>query len=274
MSAEGHPEESPLAVIAGRGAYPLLLAESARRQGVPRIVVMAFRGETPRRIERSADETVWLRVGELEALLEALRSSGVKRAVMAGQIAPRNLFRVRMDRRARELLQRLPAWNAHTIFGAVVEELRAAGIEVEPAARYMEAHLAGRGTLTRRAPGEREARDIELGWEAAGRIGELDIGQTVVVKDGTILAVEAFEGTNRTLRRAGRLGGRGAVMIKRAKPGHDMRFDIPVLGVRTIRVLRRIRAGAVALEAGRAIMLEKEKVCAEADRAGLAIVVR
>ena len=261
-----------LAVIAGRGVYPRLLAESARRQGVAQIVAVAFRRETDRSIERAADRTEWIRLGQLQRMLDAIAASGAAHAVMAGQITPTRLFTVRMDRRMKDLLRRLPARNAHTIFGAIGEELRRIGVSLLPASSFMRAHMPEAGLLARRHPTPAEERDIALGLEAARTTSALEIGQTVVVKDGTLLAVEAFEGTDETLRRAGRLGGRGAVVVKVAKLGHDMRFDIPVIGPRTMKRLRSIRAAALAVEAGRAILLERDRIVAEADRMGLCLL--
>ena len=261
-----------LGLIAGRGAYPLLLAESAKKQGVKRLVVVAFRGETDRAIERLADEVQWLKIGQLTALLDAFRESGVTRAVMAGQITPTRLFRVRPDRRALALLARLRARNAETIFGAIGDELKTVGVELLPASRFMESAMPPPGLMSRRAPTPEEQADIEMGCRVAKAVSALDIGQTVVVKRGTILAVEAFEGTDETILRAGRLGGTGAVVVKAAKRGHDMRFDIPVIGLQTLKVLKKIRAAVLVAEAGRTILLERERVIAEADRMGLVLV--
>ncbi len=265
-------QSEQLGLIAGRGAYPLLLAESAKKQGVRRLVAVAFRGETERTIERLADEVHWLNVGQLNALLDILRASGVTRAVMAGQITPANLFRVRLDRRALALLARLRVRNAETIFGAIGDELKSAGVELLPASRFMESAMPAPGLLARRAPTPEERADIELGCKVAKTTSGLDIGQTVIVKRGTILAVEAFEGTDETILRAGRLGGAGAVVVKTAKRGHDMRFDIPVVGLQTLKALRKIKAAALAVEAGRTILLERGKMSAEADRLGLAFL--
>ncbi len=261
-----------LGLIAGRGAYPLLLADSAKKQGVRHLFAIAFRGETARGIGRLADSVVWLRVGQLQAMLDAIRDSAVPGVVMAGQIAPRNLFSVRPDARMFGLLRRLDRWNAHTIFGAIGDELRAIGVELLPASSFMEAAMPAPGTIGGREPTEGELADIRFGIEVARSVSALEIGQTVVVKQGVVLAVEAFEGTDETLLRAGRLGGPGAVAVKVAKRGHDMRFDIPVVGERTFRMLRRIRAGALAVEAGRTILLEREKLVKTAGRIGLAFV--
>ncbi len=265
------PEQ--IGLIAGRGTYPLTLARSARDQGVRRVFAIAFRGETDRSIARLADEVRWIYVGQLQAMLDALQASGVHDAVMAGQIRPTNLFRVRPDRRMLELLGRLKERNADTIFGALGDELAAIGIRLLPASSFMESAMPASGILSRRAPDEREQRDIELGRAVAKATSALNIGQTVVIKEGTVLAVEAFEGTDETLKRAGRLGGPGAVVVKVARRGHDMRFDIPVVGLRTLKTLKRIRASALAVEAGRTILLDRDEVLELANRMGLAIVV-
>lgn len=261
-----------LGLIAGRGAYPLLLAESAKTQGVRRLVAVAFRGETDRTLARLVDEVHWLHVGQLTALLDVFRERGVTQAVMAGQITPTRLFHVRPDRRALALLARLRTRNAESIFGAIGEELQTVGVELLPASRFMESAMPPPGLLSRRAPTAGEQQDIELGCRVAKATSGLDIGQTVVVKQGTILAVEAFEGTDETLLRAGRLGGAGVVVVKVAKRGHDMRFDIPVLGLQTLKVLKKIKASVLAMEAGKTILLERQRLVAEADKQNLAFL--
>ncbi len=263
---------SALVIIAGRGAYPWLLAQSARKQGVNRLLAVAFRRETDSCIEKYADDVMWIRLGRLGDMLEALGRSGIRHAVMAGQITPTHLFRVRPDARLLALLAQLRVRNAETIFGAVAEELRRIGIELLPASTFMEEHMPEAGVLTQRVPTETERHDMELGFRIAEVTSRLDIGQTVVVKGGTVLAVEAFEGTDETIRRAGRLGGPGSVVVKVAKRGHDMRFDIPVIGRHTIRVLHAVRASALAMQARRAIVLEREAVIREADRLGITLV--
>lgn len=261
-----------LGIIAGRGAYPRLLAEGARKQGVRQIVAVAFRGETDPGIEKAADQVVWLHVGQLEAMLTAFRQHGISQAVMAGQIAPSNLFHVRLDVHALAILARLKNRNAKTIFGAIGDELKAIGVELLPAYRFMEDTMPAPGLLSRRAPTDRERLDIALGLQAAKATSALEIGQTVVVKEGVILAVEAFEGTDATLLRAGKIGGAGAVVVKVARQGHDMRYDIPVIGLRTMDVLKKIKAAVLAVEARRTILLEKEKVIIAADKQNLAVI--
>jgi DUF1009 family protein len=260
-----------LALIAGNGAYPRLLAGSARKQGVKHVFAVAFRRETHPALEDCVDEIKWIRLGQLESMLQALQESGAKHAVMAGQITPTHLFTVRLDARMVALLRRLQTKNAETIFGAIGDELKQIGIELLPASAFMESHMAEQGVLSKKQPSEQEQKDIELGLKLAKMTSGLDIGQTVVVKQGTILAVEAFEGTNEAIARAARLGGPGIVIVKVAKIGHDMRFDIPVIGLDTMRLLKKVRASVLAVEAGRAILLEREKVIKAADAIGLCL---
>lgn len=261
-----------LGLIAGKGAYPLLLAEAAKKQGVSHVFAIAFRKETSSMIEKYADEVKWIFLGQLDAMIKTLQASEVKTAVMAGQITPTNLFTIRLDARMIALLKRIRVKNAETIFGAVADELKNAGIELAPASAFMESHMPESGLLSKRAPTESEQRDIELGLKIARTTSGLDIGQTVVVKEGTILAVEAFEGTDEAITRAARLGGPGTVIVKVAKKGHDMRFDIPVVGQHTIKLLRKARAAVLTVEAHRSILLERETIIAQADKLNLCLV--
>jgi len=271
MNAPLSPAPDSLILIAGKGAYPLELARSARAQGVRPLHVIAFKGETDRAIEASADQTTWLRLGSIDALLDAARSTGIRHAVMAGQITPTSLFSIRFDARALSILRTLPAKNADTLFGAVARELASIGIEILPAWMFMQTAMPAPGVLTRRAPTPVEARDIALGLRVAKTTSSLEIGQTVAVKDGVILAVEAFEGTDAAIRRAGTLGGPGIVVVKVAKLGHDVRFDIPVIGPRTLDGLRKVKAAVLAVEAGRTILLERERLIRAADDSGISL---
>ncbi len=266
--------ENDLGIIAGRGVYPLELAESARKQGVGRLCAVGFVGETRRELGRLVDEIKWIRVGELGKLLEGMRGFGVSRAVMAGQIRPRNLFVARVDGPMRALLARLPRRNADTIFGAVGEELKKVGVELIPASRYMESRIVWEaGVLTGVKPTEQDWQDIRQGYELAKMSSRFQCGQSVAVKEGTVIAVEGFEGTDRMIQRAGKVGGGGCVIVKVAREGHDLRWDIPVVGLGTLRSLRRGRCRCLALEAGRAVLLEREALVAGADAAGIPIVV-
>ncbi len=262
-----------LALIAGRGDYPLRLARGARKQGVRRIVAVAFRGETSREIHTVADEVIWCPSCALVAMLAALEQSGAKHVAMAGQINPKNLFHIRLDRAFVELLKALPVKNAHTIFSAIIKRIEALGLTLLPACEFMQDYVPAAGLLTARAPDERELNDIQIGRRVIKDTSHLDIGQTVVVKEGMILAVEAFEGTNQAIRRGGKLGGKGAVVVKIPKIGHDMRFDIPVVGPQTLKSLRKAGISCLALEEGGAIVLEKDTLIARADALGMAVTV-
>jgi DUF1009 family protein len=192
---------------------------------------------------------------------------------MAGQIRPKNIFRVGLDKELIALLKNLPVKNAHTVLGSITAEIEKCGITMLPAASFMQDYMPSAGLLTRRVPDAREQNDIEIGHRVIKDTSHLDIGQTVVVKDGVVLAVEAFEGTNKAIRRGGKLGGRGAVVVKVPKVGHDMRFDIPIIGKWTLHSLKKAKATCLALEAGGAILLNKNSLIAQADAMGLAVTV-
>jgi len=262
-----------LIMIAGSGAYPLELAASARRQGVRRLFVLAFKNEADKAIEKLADEVVWVPLGHVAMAREALQKAGIRHAVMVGRVTPTHIFSMRIDKEALRLLGLLTIRNAHTVFGTAADELHKIGIELLPAYRFMEAAMPTAGLLSRRAPTPDEQNDIALGMKVAKATSALEIGQTVVVKGGAVLAVEALEGTDEAIERAGRIGGAGAVIVKVAKRGHDMRFDIPVIGTKTIKSIARIKASVLVVEAGKTIILERQKVIADADRAGLTLLV-
>jgi len=259
-------------IVAGAGTYPACVAAGARKAGVRRITMLGLRGSTARATAALADATVWFGVGEVRAVFEWAAKQGFSHGIMAGGITPLALFRTRFDALARSWLNALPAKNAHTIFGKLAAEFEKLGIRMLPASCYMDEYIPGAGVLTQRAPDEREMRDIALGHQVARDICGLDIGQTLLVKDGMILAVEAFEGTSQTIRRGGKLGGKGAVVVKVAKEGHDMRFDIPVIGEATIATLRKAGVSALAFQAGRLVMLERPKVVAAANKLNIAVI--
>ena len=257
-----------LFLIAGNGDYPRLVVESARMAGVRRVVMASFEGETLPTSEALADEVCRMKVGQLGKLLEAAKKSGATQAIMAGQIAPGNLFALRPDFRALMILARLKERNAETLFGAVATELAAVGIELLPATTFLENHLATKGHLAGPRLKARHVADLEFGFQIAKASSRMDIGQTVVVKNGTVLAVEAFEGTDEAIRRGGKLGRKGALVVKVSKPGQDMRFDVPIVGPRTLEIATEARILAIGVEAGATLLLDREKVAADArDRA-------
>jgi len=264
------PIES-LFLIAGSGEYPRLVMDSARSAGVRRVALAAFEGETSPELESLADEVHRMKVGQLGKLLDAAKKSGATKALMAGQIAPGNLFNLRPDFRALVILARLKERNAETLFGAVASELASAGVEILPATTFLEEHVARSGHLAGPRLKPRRIEDLEFGFRIAKESSRLDIGQTVVVKNGTVLAVEAFEGTNEAILRGGRLGRGGATVVKVSKPGQDLRFDVPVIGTKTLETAAEAKIVAIGVEAGTTILLDSAKVGRAADSLAIAI---
>ena len=266
------PLPSRFAIIAGKGRYPLQLAESARRAGVAWIGAVAFRGETAESLAERVDALAWIGVGQLGRMIDTLCSWDVREAVMAGQITPGRLFRdARPDLRMVRLLAGLRRRNAATIFGAIAAELAGAGVVLADSRRFLEDSLARSGALGRRTPSRDLLSDLEYGFHLAKEMSRLDVGQTVVVKRGTALAVEGFEGTDEAIRRGAALGRGGAVVVKVSKPGHDVRFDVPVVGLETLAVLREARVAALGLEAGHTIILDREEFIGRADAQRLVV---
>ena len=263
-----------LGIIAGNGVYPKELAQAARKAGVRKIVAAAFVDETDRSIEQDADTVEWLRVGQLGRLLKFFRENRVHGAIMAGQIAPKNLFDLRPDMKALVVLAKLKQRNAESIFTAIAEELKKENVDLLPAITFLDDQLATKGLIAGGKLSRAEEDDVDLGWNVAKEMARLDIGQTIIVKNGTVLAVEAFEGTNDAIKRGGALAREGAVMIKVAKPNQDMRFDVPVVGVETIRVAGEANLRVIAVEAGKTLLLERDKVIDLAHRSKISIVAR
>lgn len=251
-----------LGLIAGSRNLPLVLAKEARAAGVPRIVAVGFEGETDPELAALVDELVWMRVGQLGKMIQALASRGVTQCVMAGQLAPKNLFDVRPDLRAMGLLLRLKEKNAHTIFGAVADELRKDGVELISAVPWLKSVMPPAGFQLGRELTPEQKADVDFGLRIAKEVSRLEIGQSVVVKEGTVLAVEGFEGTDKCLARGGDLAGKsgGAVAIKVAKENHDMRFDIPCVGPRTIETCVEHGINVLAFEGGRTLLLDQPEV--------------
>ena len=258
-----------LIVIAGAGEYPRLLVEGAKRAGVETVDVMAVKGSCERATARAADHVFPFAVGESEVAIRWTAEHGYDGAVLAGQVSPLSLFRGKFGPVVRQWLAEMPVKNAHTIFGKLVSEFEKAGVRMIPASSFMEDSMPGEGVLTARGFTEVEKTDAARGFQVAEDVGRHDVGQTVLVKAGMVLAVEAFEGTNAAIRRAGKLG-KGSVLCKAAREGHDWRFDIPVVGLRTLKTMRRAGVTALAFPAGRLILLDREDVVAYADRHGIA----
>jgi DUF1009 family protein len=261
-----------LAIVAGSGSYPHAMARGARKAGVQRLVVAAFQNETDPELAGAVESIEWMRVGQLGKMLSFLKESGAQHAVMSGQIAPKNLFDLRPDMKALLLLARLKERNAESIFGAIADSMAGVGVTLLPATTFMEECLAPAGLVAGPAPGRRERADLEFGFRIAKESSRLDIGQTVVVKNGTVLAVEAFEGTNAAILRGGSLGKKGAVMVKVSKPGQDLRFDVPVIGPLTLETAAQAGLSAIGVEAGQTLLLERDKLSALAGSLKISIV--
>ncbi len=216
----------------------------------------------------------WMRVGQLGRFLKFFRSQGIQHAIMAGQIAPKNLFDLRPDLKALMLLGKLKERNAESIFAAIADELAKIDVDLLPATTFLEDSIAKLGLIAGPKLSSREEHDIDLGWNIAKEIARLDIGQTVIVKNGTIVAVEALEGTNEAIKRGGMLAREGAVMVKVAKPNQDMRFDVPIIGVETIRVATEAGLRVIAVEAGKTLFLQRDAIANLAGAASISIVGR
>jgi UDP-2,3-diacylglucosamine hydrolase len=263
-----------LGIIAGNGVYPRLLADAARKAGVKKIIAAAFTDETDPVLVQHVDLIEWMRVGQLNRLLKFFNEHKVHHAIMAGQIAPKNLFDLRPDWKALLLLGKLKERNAESIFAAIANELTRIDVELLPATTFLEDCLVPAGLIAGAKLNRREEEDVDLGWKIAKEIARLDIGQTVMVKNGTVVVVEAFEGTNEAIRRGGALAREGAVIVKVAKPNQDMRFDVPVIGRETISVAAEAKIRVIALEAGRTLLLEKDDVILAAQRAKITVLGR
>jgi DUF1009 family protein len=263
-----------LGIIAGNGVYPRLLAESARKAGVRKIVAAAFTDETDPTLGQHVDLVEWMRVGQLSRLLKFFRDQNIHYAIMAGQIAPKNLFDLHPDWKALLVLAKLKQRNAETIFGAIADELAKVDVDLLPATTFLEDSLATAGLIVGPKLSRREEEDVDFGWTIAKEIARLDVGQTVIVKNGSIIAVEALEGTNDAIKRGGALARKGAVVVKVAKPNQDMRFDVPVIGVETLRVAASANMRVIAVEARKTLLLERDAIVDLANRSKISIVAR
>ncbi|MBP5791873.1 MAG: UDP-2,3-diacylglucosamine diphosphatase LpxI [Kiritimatiellae bacterium] len=261
-----------LVVIAGSGQYPRLLIEGAKRAGVRRMDCIAVKGSTARATCAAADNVHWISIGTIAEGIRWCGANGYEGAFLAGQVNPLSLFRGRFDEEVKRWLSELKVKNAHSIFGKLAEKFADVGVPILPASCFMDEHIPGEGTLTKRGLTSDEESDVRHAVNVVRDIGHLDVGQTVMVKSGMVLSVEAFEGTNAAVKRGGRLGGRGSIVFKAAREGHDMRFDIPVVGLKTLKVLHWAGATALAFQAGRLVMLNRKEVIDYADAHGIAIV--
>jgi DUF1009 family protein len=259
-------------LIAGNGRFPFLVLEGARSQGIE-MAVIALKEEASPELEQIAKRLHWVSLGELSKTIELLQQEGVTQAVMAGQVKHNKIFSaIRPDWKLAKLLFSLPRKNTDALIGAVARVLEDEGIRLVDSTIFLKPLVPQPGVLTRRAPTEHEAEDIAYGIGVARQIAGMDIGQTVVIADRACVAVEAMEGTDETIARAARIaGGKPLVVVKVSKPGQDMRFDVPVVGLPTIEQMKTAGATALAVDAGRTLLFDREKLIELADATGIAI---
>lgn len=263
---------SKIGIIAGGGQFPLLFAQAAKREG-RYVVVVAHEGESHADLAAAADRLYWIKLGQLGKIIKYFKQEEVGEVVFLGTITKTRIFRdIRPDWRGLSLWRQIRIRQDDAILRAIAGELEKEGIQVRESTLYLQQLLFPKGVLTKRKPAAEQIDDITFGWQVARAIGALDIGQCVVVRDRTVLAVEAIEGTDAAVARGGRLAGEKAVVVKVKKPNQDFRFDLPAIGLKTIATMREARAAVLAVETGQALLFDGEAVVREADRLGMIIV--
>jgi DUF1009 family protein len=270
--AEDLQDKTGWGLIAGNGRFPFLVLEGARSQGIE-MAVIALKEEASPELEKVAKRLHWVSLGELSKAIELMQSEGVKQAVMAGQVKHNKIFSsIRPDWKLAKLLFSLPRKNTDSLIGAVAKVLEDEGIRLVDSTLFLKPLVPEAGVLTRRAPNAEEAADMEYGLQVARQIAGMDIGQTVVIADRACVAVEAMEGTDETIARAARFAqGKKLVVVKVSKPGQDMRFDVPVVGLPTVESMKQAGATALAIDATRTLLFDREKIVELADAVGIAI---
>ncbi len=262
---------SPLGLIAGNGRFPFLVAQAARRAG-RRVVAVAVREEAAAELESEVDECHWVGLGQLGRCISVLKGAGVQEAVMAGQVKHRQLFSgVLPDLTLLATLARVVTKNTDSLIGAVADTLADSGIKLLASTELLTEELAREGAMTKRKPSSDEHKDIAYGERIARALAGMDLGQAVAVKERAAVALEAMEGTDEMIRRAGRIAGAGVTVVKVSKPGQDMRFDVPVVGVATLETMKDCGAAVLAVDANKTLMIERAKVIERADTLKIAI---
>lgn len=265
------PGEGPIGLIAGNGRLPFLFAREARSRGHA-VICVAHRDEVEPALADEVDTITWVRVGQVRKILRTLRAAGVDRAVMAGGIGHvRALTAARPDLGAFSIISRLRSFRDDALLRAVADYFAQGGVRIEAATSWLQEVMAPAGHVAGPALPVGAQAELALGWEVAGLLGQADVGQTVVVKGGHVLALEAVEGTDEAILRGGRLGGKGAAVVKRVKPGQDARFDLPAVGPTTLEVMHRVGARLLAIEAGRTLVLDAEALHQRAKALGITV---
>ena len=263
---------SPIGLVAGNGQFPLEFAENARARGLS-VVTVALKGEADKRIEELSQSTTWVSVGQLGKLIRSLRRAGCRQVAFAGGVTRVNFVDgFRIDWVGLRMLSKLRSFNDDSLMRGIIATVENGGVQVIGASTLLEKSVPKAGTLTKRGLTRDEIENAKIGWEAARTTGALDIGQSIVMRNKTIIAVEAVEGTDATIKRAAAVRGEGGVLVKLAKPIQDLRIDLPAIGVRTIELMRENRISALVVEAGKAIMLDPQGILEAANRLDIAIV--
>jgi UDP-2,3-diacylglucosamine hydrolase len=271
-SGKSDENQEILGLIAGGGKFPLIAAEAARRRGLY-VVAVAHLGETDPALSDTVDEIVWIKLGQLGHLIKTLKKTGTRKAILAGTITKKKMFEnIRPDLKGLAVMSRLAVFHDDDILRALAAELAKEGIEIVSSTLCLPDLVAPRGCLTRRKPSRAEQADIQFGWQVAKELGRLDIGQCVVVRRKTVLALEAIEGTDEAILRGGSLGREKTVVVKVSKPHQDLRFDVPAVGIETVRTMTRVKASALAVEAGKTLIFDKKETITYADKSGVSIV--
>ena len=265
----------PLGLLAGNGRFPFLVAQEARRNG-RRVVAVAFNEEADPALEQAVDKMYWAYVGQLAKWIQIFQNEGVQEVVMAGLVRHSNMYedfkKFHPDMRALKLFWKLRDRKADTILGGVADELAASGLKLVPSILHLNSYLAAEGVMTKRKPSDKELADIKFGFQLAKGMAGLDVGQTVCVKNKAVIAVEAMEGTDRCIRRAGEFARGPFVVAKVSKPKQDLRFDVPVIGLNTIETFQNAGGGVLAVEAGKTLMLDRDKMVEWANGAKISLV--
>ena len=264
--------ERVIGIIAGNGIYPETFVNAARERGV-KLVMAAFKGETREGLSEQVGAFKLFRVGQLGGLIKFFKSQGATEAIMVGQIAPKNLFSFWPDMRMAKMLYSVKERNAESLFGAIAGELEKDGITLLPATTFLEDQMSTEGLLFGSAISERDWEDVHFGYKIVKATSAHDIGQSIVVRRGTVLAVEAFEGTDECIKRGGKLGnGKEVTLVKVSKPNQDMRFDVPVIGPKTIDSCREAGVSCIAVEAGKILFLGRDEVARKCKEAKIPVV--
>jgi len=265
-------ESDKIGIIAGGGQFPLLFIEAAHKAGRT-VFVAAHRNETDERVAAAADDSCWVKLGQLGKIIKFFKTNGVEETVFLGAITKTQIFRdVMPDIKGLTLWNKIDNRQDDAILRAVAAALEGEGIKVLESTLYLEHLLFPKGILTRKKPNKSQRLDIEFGWRHARAIGRLDIGQCVVVRDCSVMAVEAIEGTDATILRGGSLAKEQAVVVKLRKPNQDFRFDLPATGVKTIESMRQVKSCVLAVEAGQSLLFDRQQMIDTADRAGIAVI--